>query len=275
MPKISGEGSDGIQGVVLTLRTLEAVARAKGPIGVTELAEKLGTTKTRAHRHLRTLLQEGYVCQHEETGRYRAGGRLISLGRHLTEASNLVDLAQNDLRQLRETLGQSCVVSQFEHSGARIVMALSGRSPIEIGVKPGSLLQFHNSAQGRVMLAYADPEFREAVLARPMTAPTAETITTVAGVNAELEKIRKHGWATAANQTAIGLNTLAAPLFDATGGVVGAVGIVDLVQFLPPQPDQTKIDAVMRAARQISRRLGYEGGEEEDGASADSVPSGL
>lgn len=263
MPRMSGEGSDGIQGVVLTLHTLEILARAKAPIGVTELAEKLGTTKTRAHRHLRTLLQEGYVTQSDETGRYRAGSRLISLGRHLTEASNLVELAQNDLRQLRETLGQSSVVSQFEHSGARIVMALSGRSPIEIGVKPGSLLLFHNSAQGRVMLAYADPEFREAVLARPMTATTAETITTAAELNAELEKVRQQGWATAANQSAIGLNTLAAPLFDATGGVVGAVGIVDLVQFLPPQPDQTKIEAVMRAAQQISRKLGYEGDHEK------------
>ncbi|MCD1633353.1 IclR family transcriptional regulator [Martelella mediterranea] len=275
MPKISGEGSDGIQGVVLTLRTLEALARARGPIGVTELAEKLGTTKTRAHRHLRTLVQEGYASQHDETGRYRAGGRLISLGRLMTEASNLVDLAQNDLRQLRDTLGQSCVLSQFEHSGARIVMALSGRSPIEIGVKPGSLLLFHNSAQGRVMLAHADSEFRETILARPMSAPTAETITTVEGVNAELEKIRKQGWATAANQTAIGLNTLAAPLFDATGGIVGAVGIVDLVQFLPPQPDQTKIDAVMRAARQISRKLGYEGDREETDASDASPPPAL
>ena len=255
MPKMSGEGSEGIQGVVLTLHTLEALARAKGPIGVTELAERLGTTKTRTHRHLRTLLQEGYASQSDDTGRYRAGSRLISLGRHLTEASNLVELAQHDLRQLRETLGQSSVVSQFEHSGARIVMALSGRSPIEIGVKPGSLLAFHNSAQGRVMLAHADREFRKAVLARPMTATTSETITTAAELNTELEKVRVQGWATAANQSAIGLNTLAAPLFDATGGIVGAVGIVDLVQFLPPQPDESKIEAVTRAARQISERL--------------------
>ena len=114
------------------------------------------------------------------------------------------------------------------------------------------------------MLAHADREFREAVLARPMTATTSETITTAAELNTELEKVRVQGWATAANQSAIGLNTLAAPLFDATGGIVGAVGIVDLVQFLPPQPDESKIEAVTRAARQISEKLGYEPLQDEN-----------
>ena len=57
MPKISGDGGQGNQGAVLTLRTLEALAHAKGEMGVTELAGKLGTTKTRVHRQLRTLLK--------------------------------------------------------------------------------------------------------------------------------------------------------------------------------------------------------------------------
>jgi len=257
MPKISGEGVSGNQGVVLTLRTLEALALSKGQMGVTELAAKLGTTKTRIHRQLRTLLEHGYVAQSEETGRYRVGSRLISLGRHVTEASNLAGLAQPHLSKLRDALGQSCVVSQFEHSGARIVMALSGRSPIEIGVKPGSLLPFHNSAQGRVMLAHADPEFRKTVLARPMSATTPETIVTREALLIELERVRAQGWATAANQSAMGLNALAAPFFDASGGVVGAVGIVDLVQFLPPQPLPEQLEAIVQAAAGISASLGH------------------
>ena len=107
------------------------------------------------------------------------------------------------------------------------------------------------------MLAYADPEFRKNVLERPMTATTPETITDPEELLPLLEKVREQGWATAANQSAIGLNTLAAPLFNATGEIIGAVGIVDLVQFLPPQPDQIKIDSVQSAARQISAELGF------------------
>lgn len=256
MPKISGETGEGIQSVVLTLRTLEALARAREAVGVTELADQLGTTKTRIHRHLRTLVDQGYVTQATDTGRYQVGSRLITLGRIVAENTDLAAAAQPFLRQLREALGQSCVLSQIEPGGARIVSALSGLSPIEIGVKPGSLIAFHNSAQGKAMLAHADPDLRARVLAEPMERTTPLTITDPDKLSAELDLIRARGWAVAPNESAMGLNALAAPVFDETGAVAGAVAVVDLVQFLPEEPQQGQLAPLLDAARRISQALG-------------------
>ena len=264
--------TDLIQSVALALQLLETLANTDSDIGVTALASALGTTKSRIHRHLRTLMSLGYITQSAQTERYRIGSRLIALGQAASGSADLTSVALPHMRVLRDTTGHAVSLGQIEKNGIRILNTLHGNMQIDVGVRPGSLLGFTNSAQGKVALSTMSEKARSAALPRKLTAATQFTITDQDEFKAHIATIRKQGWATAANQTAVGLNTLAAPLFDATGGVVGAVGIVDLVQFLPPQPDQTKIDAVMRAARQISRKLGYEGDCEETDAS-DASPS--
>ena len=74
-----------------------------------------------------------------------------------------------------------------------------------------------------------------------------------------LEKIRLQGWATAANETGIGLNTLAAPIFDSAGAVCGAVGVVDMIQFIAETPTEDQRARTMAAARRVSKALGYKG----------------
>ena len=259
MPKINGEAGQGVQSVILALRLLEHLAGAPEPVGVTELAKALGTTKTRVHRHLRTLTQQGYITQSPQTGRYRIGTRLVTLGRQVAEGTDLSIAAQPHLFGLRERLGQSCVLSQMEHEGARIIMALSGRSPIEIGVKPGSLLPFNYTAQGKVMLAFASEEFRRQVLSRPMSGATKMSVTDPAVLTRQLSRIRTQGWAVAPNESAVGLNALAAPIFDESGAVVGALALVDLVQFISAEPTPEQVEAISGTAAAVSTALGYSG----------------
>ena len=119
------------------------------------------------------------------------------------------------------------------------------KSSIEIGVKPGSLLQFNNSAQGKVALAFSPEANIERVLAQPLERTTPNTITDPERFREHLALVRKRGWATAANESAIGLNALAFPLFDEMGAVVGSVAIVDLFQFIEAEPTAEQISATM------------------------------
>ncbi|MCB1423590.1 MAG: IclR family transcriptional regulator [Nitratireductor sp.] len=259
MPRISGETTDGIQSVVLALRVIEHLAQSRRPIGVTSLANDLGTTKSRIYRHLQTLVQQGYIVRSEETERYKVGSRLISLGRQVSENNSLVNAAHYPMRELCETLGHSCVLSQIEEEGARVLLTVPGKSSIEIGVKPGSLLKFNNSAQGKIVAAFSPQAKIERILARPLERTTPNTITDPAKLREHLAMIRERGWATAANESAIGLNTLAFPLFDEMGAVVGSVAIVDLVQFIEAQPSAEQISETARTARRIWQNLGYAG----------------
>ncbi len=259
MPRVENHSGEGVQAVQLALSIIEHLARERQAVGVTALAQALGTTKSRIHRHLQTLVQQGYIVQPRNSDRYECGPRLVALGRAVADNLDLARLAADPLMELRDALGHSAVVSQVTPDGMRVISAIPGRSPIEIGVRAGSLLTFNSSAQGKAALAFASAEFRDRVLRGKFEIFTPYTVISPSVLLEELEQIRGQGWATAANQTAIGLNTLAAPVFDATGMVCGAVGIVDMVQFIAEMPSEDQRGRTIAAARRVSQALGYRG----------------
>ena len=257
MPRVSGEREPGVQAVVLALRVIEHLVAGQRPVGVTALAQALGTTKSRIFRHLQTLVQQGYLVQDEETERYRVGPRILALGRAVGDNLDVVGAAMPVLRDLRDGLGHFSVLSQVEPEGMRVLATVPGRSQIEIGVKRGSLLLFHGSAQGKVALAFGDPALRARVMRSRLEILTPHTITSAAALERELDLIVGQGWATAYNESLVGLNTLAAPIFDAAGACVGAVGIVDSIQFLGEKAAEEEVRQTVRAAERISEALGH------------------
>jgi DNA-binding IclR family transcriptional regulator len=170
---------------------------------------------------------------------------------------DLTTVAAGAMRQLRDTLGHFSVVSQVEPEGVRVLATLPGKSPVEIGVKRGSLLSLHGSAQGKVALAFGDESTRAFVFRSRLELLTPKTIVSPAVLRRELEIVRERGWAVAPNEALIGVNALAAPIFSATGGLIGTVSIVDSIQFIEEEPTTEQVERVTDAARQISAALGY------------------
>lgn len=257
MPRIAGTSQgDGIQAVLLALHLLEHMAQHRGSVGVTELAQAFETTKSRIHRHLRTLIEGGYVVQEPGGDRYRVSARLIALGEAVSESFDLSAAARPFMYELRDTLGHSVAVSVPEPDGMRILSVLRGGSNVEIGVKPGSLLPYHCSSQGKLTLAFGDAEHRRQVLASTLSAQTPETIADPVRLEAELAAIRARGWASSANEVVIGLNALGAPIFDPFGHFLGTIAIVDSVQFITNEPTRRQIDAVLETAARVCTALG-------------------
>lgn len=257
MPKVSGSYSgDGIQAVHLALSVLEYLAQSRGAAGVTELAQRFETTKSRIYRHLKTLIEGGYVVQDEETDRYRVSARLMALGEVIGQNFDLPVAARPTIEELRARLGHSVAVSIPETEGMRIVAVVRGGSGAEIGVRPGSLLPFHASAQGKLFLAHGSSEQRRDILAGPLEPLTDYTITSAGKLEEAAVSAKSRGWATAGNEAIVGLNALAAPVFGAFGEFVGTIAIVDSIQYVTDSPTQSQVAAVLSAADQISGTLG-------------------
>ncbi len=257
MPKVSGPTHEGVQAAVIMLRTLEYLAESRKPVGVTALAQALGTTKSRVHRHLQTLVQQAYVVQTADSEKYEIGPSLVTLARHVNDSFNIVGFVTRILQELRDTLGHFAVYSQVEDGGMHVLANVSGKSSIEIGVRQGSLLPFHASAQGKLALAFGPPDIRQRVLASKLERYSPRTIVDAAVIEQDIARIKKRGWAVAPDEVAMGLNALAAPVLDASGVLVGAVGIVDLTQFVAPEPSSEQIQKTISAAERISTMLGY------------------
>jgi DNA-binding IclR family transcriptional regulator len=249
-------GSGGVHSVQLAIDVLEAVAFSDDELGVTQIAERLNMTKGSVHRHLQTLVERGYLAQNSVTSRYMIGPKSRLLARHAPD-TDLVHLAEGPMRQLRDALGHPVVLSEMTPRGALVLNKLSGTAPIEIGVRPGSELIFHASAQGKVMLAFAPHPLRTRVLARPLQRLTDKTIVSVRRLEQQLLEIARLGFASAPEEAMLGLNAVAAPIFDAQDACIATVAIVASIQFLPEKPRPSDVAQLIEAARQISRKLGH------------------
>lgn len=249
--------TSGVQAVLFALQIMEYVAIQREPIGVTMLAEHFGANKSKIHRHLKTLAQQGYVVQDEASERYRVGARLVALAQSIGDSVDIVREATLVMRRVRKALNHSVVLSMLDRGGIRVVTVESGTSAVEITVKPGSLMDYHSSAQGKITLAFGGAGLLKQVRNKELVKHTPRTITDIAVLEKELDRIREQGWAAAPNESVIGLNALAVPIFDASGKLAASIAIVDATQFIGEPPKQEQINAMVEAGRDISESIGF------------------
>ena len=113
---------------------------------------------------------------------------------------------------------------------------MHGRSVVEFTTRPGTRLALHASAHGKIWLAFGPESLLERVLAAPLKPWTSKTLTDARALESEVMAVRKRGWSTAPNEAVTGVNTIAAPVLDHRGVLVGSIAIVGSTQVIAPKP---------------------------------------
>lgn len=244
---------------IVSLQVIEALANAPQGLGVTQLSQQLGMPKARAHRHLSALRDHGYLIQDARTNQYRIGWQLYLLGKACVGRFDLMSLAKPSLQRLRDAVGQTVVIASYSEQEVVVIDFLRGTSPLEITLRPGTRFAHNTSAQGKIVLAYGPPALREAVLAQPLRQDTPRSIAAPDRLRAELDLVRRRGWADAPEELFTGINALAAPLLQAGGNLFGTLAIVGSIHYLPATPDPGTIEALRGTAAELSAMMGYAG----------------
>jgi DNA-binding IclR family transcriptional regulator len=272
----NGGGAESIivQSVVVTARVLEALAQAGEPMRVTELAHVLGESKARVYRHLTTLRRLGYVDQEASTERYLLGWKLFQLGQAAAEQFDLRRRAEPAMARLRDATGQTVLLAVPASGEALVIAAMESVSKVSISVKPGNRPPSYCSAQGRVVLAFADDDVRRRMLSRKLVAHTPHSLTDPAAIEKRLKRIRERLWESAPEEGVLGIDTLSAPLFDHADRLVGVLSIIGSIQFITTPPDAKQLALLQGAAAEICRNLNSDAYEQLLGAARQSRASG-
>lgn len=245
--------------VDLSLRLLERLASSREAIGVSDLAREFEASKATVYRHLRALVLHGFVHQDAVTARYSAGIKLFVLGERLRERFDILPVARDDLAQLRDETGQPATLTTLVEGQVVVLEVLQGIALVNFGTQPGTILDLHASAHGKVALAFGSPGLLQQCLAKPRKAWTSHTICSPTALERAIAQVRTRGWGTAPNQVLEGVNGLAAPIFNHTGAYAGAVAIAGSIQYIPATPPPAQVKAVTKAAARISQKLGWRG----------------
>jgi len=255
MNKSEGLETNGSTSLV-SLALLEVLIDANEELGVTQLAQRLGIPKARVHRHLTALRTESYVSQSEKTSRYRIGWRLFLLGQKLVNQFDVVQLVRPIMQELRNLVGHTVVLTTYNDSHVVVLDLIRGLSPLEIFLSQGTEYLLHASAQGKVVLAFGDEKTTKAATEKPLTRCTSHTIIDADKLKSEIKLVQKNGWAEAPEELFIGVNALAAPVFQQDGKLFGALAIVGSIHFLPAKARSDTVQNLVAAAARISEAFG-------------------
>jgi DNA-binding IclR family transcriptional regulator len=243
----------------LALRILDHLAEQASPIALTAIAQAFLASKSTVYRHLSALARHGFVRRDVSTGRYAIGVKLMVLGETSRGNFEIVTVARDALLKLRDTTGQAVSLCTLLDDDLVVVDLMHGRSVVEFSTRPGTRLALHASAHGKIWLAFGPEALMKRVLSAPRPAWTPHTLTDAKTIASEVQAVRQRGWSTAPNQAVMGVNTLAAPVFDHRGVLVGSIAMVGSTQVIASKPVPAQVDAVINAAHSVSRDLGWKG----------------
>ena len=231
-------------------------ALALGPVGVTELAERVDLPKSTVARLLASLEEEQAVEQTEAGGEYRLGSGLIDLAGSAPRGRNLVAAARPHLLELAESLDEVAGLSIIDGGQVYYLDQTESSSNIQVRDWTGEHAPLHAVSSGLVILAHQRPAFIDKYLAAPLTHLTPWTMTDPDQLRDRLEQIRSIGYAWVYEEFAEELNSVAAPIFE-SGGSVEAALHVQGPAYRFPNPDDTHDlgVAVVEAAARLSLQL--------------------
>jgi IclR family acetate operon transcriptional repressor len=198
-------------------------ALGDGPLGVTEVADRVHLPKSTVARLLASLATEGAVEQVPDGTDYRIGGRLVTLAAGVRPTRSLVALARPHLVELAGSIGEAAGLSIPDGFLVHYVDQVDSPHPVGVRDWTGTRLPMHAVSSGLVILAHMHPADVEHLLAGPLERFTATTVVDPALIRERLRHARIDGFAWTRDEVAEGISSIAAALADEDGEVIGAI----------------------------------------------------
>jgi IclR family transcriptional regulator, acetate operon repressor len=228
---------------------------APGPLGVSEIATQLEMSKAVVHRILQSLASRLLVVPTSGDRRYRLGPMANAIGARALQTSDLLTCALPILRSLARETQETVTVSQLVGDRRCYIAQVQSPHEIRMAVDLGRPFPLHAGGSGRAMLAFCDSRLRDEVLAEPLAAMTSTTIIDVAELMRRLDQVRREGFAVSSGERQTGASSVAAPVFDHSGSLVGAVSVCGPTSRLDVRELERRGPLVRAAARELSARI--------------------
>ena len=172
-------------------------ALTDGPVGVTEVAERVELPKSTVARLLGSLVREGVVEQVPGDTRYRLGARIVTLAAGVVPLRSMVALARPVLVELASALGEAAGLSVPDGFAVHYVDQVDTAQQVQIRDWTGTRVPMHAVSSGLVFLAALPPPTLDDFLRRPLERFTPATLTEPAAIRARLARLSRRfgrGW---------------------------------------------------------------------------------
>lgn len=193
---------------------------------LTDLSNRTGHTLSTVHRIVAVLKRRSVLVRDPQSQRFTIGPDMVALAARANPDAQLQALASPLLTALSESSGETAVLSLLVGSQRVAIKQCESTHQLRRRVELGHPLELHYGSAGKAMLAHLDDELREQLLRElPLKGQTPFTLNDRSKLQAELDGIRKRGYATSKNEYLIGVTSIGSPVFNGAGRVIAAISV--------------------------------------------------
>jgi DNA-binding IclR family transcriptional regulator len=241
-----------VQSVDRAIKILFAL-QGERRLGIADLASRLGLPPSTIHGLVKTLAENGLVSQEATTSRYQLGPAVLRLGNVYLDTLELRSRAIPWSTELARRTGMAVRTGVLAGDDVMIIHHEPRPDGSRQMPETGIVIPAHASALGKAQMAFLPAE-TERLLEHTHRSMTGETILDPEQLRDQLKAVAASGFAEERDEAVLGECSVAATIFDASGGAVGAIAVVLPTTDWPV--NEAAIDALREAARNISRELG-------------------
>jgi IclR family pca regulon transcriptional regulator len=237
------------------LEVLRAFNRTRRKMTLSEVAAETGNTRAGARRILLTLVHEGYAVADGKL--FDLTPQVLELGYSVLSSKGAWDIARPFLDHLSEEIRESVSAAVLDKFEVVYVSGTQYHRVISVGITVGARFAAHCTATGRVLLAAQPPEMWPGILQNiPLVPVTDRTVTDRNEFRKILETVRENGWSIVDQELEKGLLSIAVPLHNSFGGLVGAINVgAPTMRMSAENMVETVLPKLQETAATISKAL--------------------
>ncbi|MDQ6712757.1 MAG: IclR family transcriptional regulator [Candidatus Dormibacteraeota bacterium] len=234
---------------------LDALLDGSAELTSTELARRLGMSRSTVHRLL-TTMEHHRLVDRTETGAYGLGIHLFRLGSAVPVRAVLGRLAEPALAALAERFAVSSYLSVRDGERA-LCIARIDRGPVKTTTyQVGETLPVHLGAGPNILMSELPAAELDRILARPVLAMTPHTMVDPGAIRSRLAMIRDTGLAYAPDDVEVGLAAMGVAVRDRSRELVGAVSVVALTPWFSGEHYAAIATGLRETAALVEAELG-------------------
>ena len=221
-----------------------------------ELSRRAELPFSTTYRLLGSLTRDGFVDYEPDGRRYHLGLRVFQLGQRVSNHHGFAGTALPILRRVTEETGEATILSVRDGNHHLTVNKVDGPQTFRVTSDPGHLGALHTTSVGKALVAFADDASRRQLLDELQLEPlTSLSITDRDAFRAEIELVRKRGYATMDEENELGMRAVAVPVFNSQGHAFASLATAVPVFRMSMEALVALVPLLQSAAAELSARL--------------------
>jgi len=247
-----------IQSVKRALDILSLFSPSRPNLSIADISRAVGLPKPTVHGLVQTLLEEGYLSQDKQTRQYTVGLKVVELGSIFAGSLKINQVAGDLVQRMATNTGQYARIAIWDKDTMLVTRNAFPAVEGLIFQQVGPRVPAYCSAIGKAVLSALDETERVAYLDRTLLQRfTASTITDRKKLEQSLRTISLDGYSTENQEFLMGMSCIAAPVFDSSLKVMGAISLSGTPSILDTKCLEAIVPILVQTSLEISRRMGY------------------